>query len=445
MRLSDSLRIKAGEVVAFVGAGGKSTAIRRIVSELVPQIPVVVTTTTKIALDQVDLGKDHLIIDSMDDILSAFESLQTFESILLTGQKHEIEPKWIGLKPDFVENLVQTVHARGWVLLIEADGARGRSLKAPAQHEPVLPSGCDLVVPVIGLDAVGKEISSPKIHRTEILMRLLDLKEGDRISREHVVEVLTSSQGGLKDIPLSTDVRVLLNKADTKKDVENGRQIAQALIKNQRIRSVLIASVLEETPVMQSICRVGGVVLAAGESTRLGGVKQLMTFRGKPLVAYSVETALEGSLTPVIVVVGAKAEAIKNALAHYPIHIVENTEPERGQSSSVHLGLDAIQGQVDAVIFLLADMPLVKLDLVKVLVKKHQESLGPVIVPSVEGKRGNPVLFDQRTFEALREVKGDQGGRAIFSRYPVVQVDWDDSALFDVDSEEDLQKMRDME
>ncbi|OGO20513.1 MAG: hypothetical protein A2Z14_13610 [Chloroflexi bacterium RBG_16_48_8] len=202
---------------------------------------------------------------------------------------------------------------------------------------------------------------------------------------------------------------------------------------------------MEASPVKESIARVAGVILAAGASTRLDGLKQLMTFRRRPLVIHSVETALEGHLDPVVVVVGPEGEAVKNALMHHPVHIVENTEPGRGQSSSVHLGLESVQDQVEAVIFLLADMPLVKPDLLKALVEQHRRSLAPVIAPFAQGKRGNPVLFDRRTFHSLREVKGDQGGRAIFSHYPVVQLEWDDSVLFDVDSEEDLRKMREME
>jgi molybdenum cofactor cytidylyltransferase len=124
---------------------------------------------------------------------------------------------------------------------------------------------------------------------------------------------------------------------------------------------------------------------------------------------------------------------------------VQNVEPERGQSNSVHMGLNAVQDQVDAAVFLLADMPLVGSDLVAALIEKHRETLGSVIAPTVDGRRGNPVLFDRKTFDALREVQGDQGGRALFSHYPVIQVEWDDSSLFDVDSDEELRKMREIE
>ena len=445
MRLSDSLRMFGGGIVAFVGAGGKSTAIRRLVQELGSHIPVVVTTTTKIALDQRDLAKEHFVLDSMEDFQSVMESLRSFESVLLTGQKDELEPKWLGLKPDLIEKLIETVRARDWVLLVEADGARRKSLKVPAYYEPVLPSYCDLVVPVVGLDVVGEGVSSPSVHRPEILMKFLSLDDHDRIDIHHVVEILTSSQGGLKNIPPSSSVRVLLNKADSIRDLDHGYVIARDLIKNKRIQSVLLASVMEEKPVHASIGRVGGVVLAAGESTRLEGLKQLMTFRGKPLIAHAVETALEGELDPVVVVVGKKSEEIENLLGDDPIRVVKNPNPERGQSHSVRLGLEALRDQVEAVIFFLADMPLVTSELVKTLVGKHQHTLSPIIAPSTGGKRGNPVLFDRRAFDDLQELDGDQGGRAIFSSYPVEEIEWDDSVLFDVDSEDDLRRMREME
>lgn len=445
MRLSDTLRIEPGSVVAFVGAGGKSTAIRRLVTELAPQMPVVVTTSTKITLYQMDLAKTHRILDSIGSLEATLEQITPFESILLTAQMDENEPKWVGLGLDLIQKLIKWVRAENWVLLIEADGARGCSLKAPAEYEPVLPSDCDLVVPMVGLDAIGEEITSSKIHRADVLKRLLNLTDREEISVEHVVEVIRSSDGGLKDIPHTSDIRVLLNKADTNKDLENGSQIAEDLIQDRRIRSVLLASVKEESPVKESICRVAGIILAAGASTRLEGLKQLIPFRNKPLIAYSVEAALAGELDPVVVVVGKEGDPIREALKDHPIHIVENREPERGQSSSVIIGLEAVRDLVDATFFFLADMPLVASELVRALVEEHQRTLAPVIAPFAMGRRGNPVLFDRQTFGSLWQLKGDQGGRAIFSHYPIMQVDWDDSVLFDIDSEEDLQKLREIE
>jgi molybdenum cofactor cytidylyltransferase len=300
-------------------------------------------------------------------------------------------------------------------------------------------------VPVVGLDAIGEEITSSKLHRAEVLKSILNLEDREKIGVKHVAEIVKSSDGGLKNVPHSSDVRVLLNKADTNLDLENGSQIAEILIQDQRIRSVLLASVKEESPVKKSISRVAGVILAAGSSTRLEGLKQLIPFRNKPLIAHSVEAALAGGLDPVVVVVRKEGEPIREALKGQPIHFVENLEPERGQSNSVKIGLEAVRDYVDAAIFFLADMPLVASKLVRALVEEHQRTLAPVIASFAKGRRGNPVLFDRQTFDSLGQLEGDQGGRAIFFHYPVTQVDWDDSVLFDVDSEEDLQKLREIE
>ena len=274
MRLSDALRIKSGDVVALVGAGGKSTAIRRLVGELTSQVPVIVTSTTKFALDQKDLALEHRIIKSRSDLLSASKHIGTFESLILTGPEDRKEPKWTGLDLNLINALIYTVRENGWVLLIEADGSRGKSLKVPAPYEPVLPLQCDLVVPVVGLDVIGEICTSDKIHRTELLMKLLNLDLSDRISTQHVVDLLSSSQGALKGIPPATPVRVLLNKVASNVDLENGREIAQGIVKNHRIQSVLLASAMEEDPVQESITRVAGVILAAGASTRLHDLKQ---------------------------------------------------------------------------------------------------------------------------------------------------------------------------
>ena len=93
---------------------------------------------------------------------------------------------------------------------------------------------------------------------------------------------------------------------------------------------------------------------------------------------------------------------------------------------------------------MLADQPQVSATLVRSLIEKHATTLAPIIAPMVDGKRGNPVLFDQITYDDLLVVQGDQGGREIFSRFTVEWVEWHDaSALTDVDTESDYQRLLD--
>ena len=122
-----------------------------------------------------------------------------------------------------------------------------------------------------------------------------------------------------------------------------------------------------------------------------------------------------------------------------------NHKPELGQSSSLRLGLEVIRNRAEAVVYLLADMPLISSDLVSDLVRKHRRSLAPIILPIHKGRRGNPVLFDRVTYDDLMRIEGDHGGRSIFETYPLEYVEGDDSIHFDIDSEDDLSKLRDLE
>jgi molybdenum cofactor cytidylyltransferase len=444
MRLTDALRIKRGDVVAFVGAGGKSSAIRILSNELSKRFPVLLSTTTKLRLDQADLAQKHLILSSHEDYELIFELLHSCDSLLLTKERDTVEPKWVGLELEEVRGLIRLVKSEGAVLLLEADGARGRSLKAPSDYEPVLPKECDLVVPVVGLDVVGEKLASPLVHRKELVSELLHLANGEPISSEHIVKIIRSEQGGLKRISRSAKVRVLLNKADTSPDLERGYEIALGLLAESRIRSVLLASVLRESPVHESIGRVAGVVLAAGRSSRMEGLKQLIPFRGKPMVMHSIDAALGAGLNPIVVVTGEN-DGMMEVVENLPILVLQNSRPEQGQSSSIRLGMEAICDQAEAVVFFLADMPLISPHLVEALVKRHRQTLASIIQPIAGGRRGNPVLFDQATFEDLQRLHGDQGGRALFDQYEIEHVEWDDSIHFDVDSEDDLSKLREFE
>ena len=100
--------------------------------------------------------------------------------------------------------------------------------------------------------------------------------------------------------------------------------------------------------------------------------------------------------------------------------------------------------RIAAAVLLLADMPMVSDDLLRALVEMHQETLAPLVAPVVGERRGNPVLFDRETFPALRDVRGDEGGRGLFNRFSAAWVPWDERIFIDVDDEEDLQRLGSM-
>jgi molybdenum cofactor cytidylyltransferase len=473
VRLSSALRLAPGQTVAFTGAGGKTAALRHLVQELAPDTPVLLTTTTRLGKEQNSLAAQHLVLIGDQPLPDLTALLVQHRSLLVTGELLEAEGKWTAPPGAHLAALRQAALEAGAVLLVEADGARGRSLKAPAQHEPVVPDFTDLVVPVAGLDAVGQPIDSAAVHRPERVSDLLGLPMQERLLPKHLARVLASAQGGLKNVPRQAAVRVLLNKCDAEQRLADGRKVAGGLLKAggstsgtspaagasasrtssggapdrpiHPIQAVILASLEADPPVREVHGRVAGIVLAAGESSRLGVPKQLIPWRGRPLVWHAAQAARQAGLSPVIVVVGAWADQVRMALEGEPVTLIENPVWQAGQSTSVRLGLAEVEAQAEAVAFLLSDTPLVTGELIRQLLHTHQQTLAPLVAPRAGGRRANPVLFDRRTFADLRELEGDQGGRALFERYEPAWVDWDEAVLLDLDTTEDLQRLRELE
>lgn len=187
---------------------------------------------------------------------------------------------------------------------------------------------------------------------------------------------------------------------------------------------------------------VAGVILAAGASRRLGRSKQLLLWRGKPFIYHVARTALDAGLAPTVVVTGAEADDVRAALEGVPVEIVHNPHWAEGQSTSVRAGLQALPPQATAAVFLLADQPHIPVELVRALVERHAQARSPIVAPMIEGKRGNPVLFDRAVFPDLMSLQGDAGGRQVFSRYPTANVLWNDPRpLLDVDTLEDYERL----
>lgn len=158
---------------------------------------------------------------------------------------------------------------------------------------------------------------------------------------------------------------------------------------------------------------IAGVVLAAGASSRLGRPKQLLSFRGRPLLEHTLAFVAELGLDEVVVVLGGSAEAILERIVLHGARPVINPDYAAGQSTSLKAGLAAVEERADAVIFLLGDQPLLPPEVVPALIERYQAGDAAIVVPSYGGTRGNPVLFDRLVFPLLHGLEGDQGARPI--------------------------------
>ena len=191
---------------------------------------------------------------------------------------------------------------------------------------------------------------------------------------------------------------------------------------------------------------IAALVLAAGRSTRMGGPNKLLEeINGTPLVRIVTEQVLASRAKPVIVVTGHQRERVERALAGLPVMFVHNPDFADGLSTSLKTGIAAVSAEADGAIVCLGDMPQVSAALIDSLIAAFDPERGAlVVIPTIEGKRGNPVLWSRRFFPDLAAVEGDVGARHLIGGYAeaVAEVPVDAAALTDVDTPEALIAVR---
>ncbi|MBN2115229.1 MAG: putative selenium-dependent hydroxylase accessory protein YqeC [Anaerolineales bacterium] len=458
LSLAQALRVGPAPRIAFIGAGGKTTAMFRLAKQL--PSPVMVTATSHLGAWQTGQADQHIIAETP----APLEELEHGSKgvILVTGARDGDRVQPVG--SHLMDWLKQYCDVHSMPLLIEADGSREKPLKAWAEHEPPIPAFVEMVLQIVGLTGLGQPLNDENVHRPEIFSKLSGLRPDQLITPDALVRVLTHAEGGLRNIPENARSAVLLNQADTPELQSAAQGLAHALI--PAYQSAIIASLKQEM-IFAVHEPVAGIVLAAGGSTRFGQPKQLLDWKGQPFIRVAATTALEAGLSPVVVVTGANAEQIESTIKDLNVIIVRNEVWQSGQGSSIRAGirslpppgLPQIRQQVSslyeknlhdvfgggarrvegvgAAIFLLADQPQITTSILRALAEKHAEGLYPIVAPMVMDQRANPVLFDCLTFPDLLELEGDVGGRGIFHKHPVEYLPWhDDRLLLDVDTPE---------
>jgi molybdenum cofactor cytidylyltransferase len=157
---------------------------------------------------------------------------------------------------------------------------------------------------------------------------------------------------------------------------------------------------------------IAGVLLAAGQSQRMGQPKQLLPWQGVPLVRHAAMIALRARLDELVVVVGAYAAEVRTALDGLPLRIVANPAYAHGQSISLRLGIDAV-ADAHAAVVLLCDQPLLQPATINRLIDAFDAPDVWAVIPTHAGQRGNPVLLGQCLFAALATIEGDMGARQV--------------------------------
>lgn len=163
--------------------------------------------------------------------------------------------------------------------------------------------------------------------------------------------------------------------------------------------------------------RIAAVVLAAGTSSRLGTPKQLLELDGRPVLAHTLEAVRQSTLDPILVVLGHERNQIEHRVDLSAATVVDNPDFRSGQSSSMRAAMRSLPVDIDAVIFVLGDQPLVEAEVIDALANARRHRGAVIAQPRYAEGRGNPVLFGRELFEELLGVTGDTGARPLLERH----------------------------
>jgi molybdenum cofactor cytidylyltransferase len=185
----------------------------------------------------------------------------------------------------------------------------------------------------------------------------------------------------------------------------------------------------------------GIILLAAGQSARLGKPKQLLNYKGKTLLEHSLQVAIDTQLQPIVTVLGSNADLLKKSVEHFDTKVIINDQWSEGMASSIRCGIEElikITPTIAGVIIMVCDQPYVTAKLLTDLVEKHEHSSKPIVASSYKNNIGTPALFDKTIFALLLSLKGDSGAKKIMKSNP----DWVEPVNFlfgeiDIDTTED--------
>jgi probable selenium-dependent hydroxylase accessory protein YqeC len=252
--LSESLGLKTREVISLAGAGGKTTLMFRLAKELFLKGKRVVTTTTTKILEPASGETVSLFINLDEEELKQFvhKHLDEYKHITIARERLE-SGKLKGVSSDLVNDFWSSNEID--YIIIEADGAAGRPIKAPREGEPVIPSSTTLVVAILGVDGVEMEVNEENVFQVERVSKLTGIPIGKKMTDEAMAILMTHPEGIFKGAPSSSRVITFLNKVDIPNGVVKAKGIARKIIemKHLQIERVVLGQLKSEPPVVEVI------------------------------------------------------------------------------------------------------------------------------------------------------------------------------------------------
>lgn len=443
MKLRQTFNINPGEVVAFIGAGGKTSALFSLGYELAEDgWRVLATTTAYIGEDQLNLAPHAMTLTSGADAIS--KALNKHRFIFLYEDIRS--GKVYGPPPELITRLLDSVDSD--VLLIEADNAHGLPLKAPYEHEPIIPEETSLVIPVASLAALGQPLDDEHIYNAQAMIERYGFGEGNRIKSPWMAQILRDDELGLRGVPQKARVVVLLNQTPAHGYLRaRARLIAQLVLRSPRVYGVALGSI-RSTELIHEVQRpVAAIVLAAGMSRRMGQPKVLLPWTDhKTIIEHILEQLILARIDHITVVTGYRAIEVRKLALKSGVDVVYNEKYETGEMlSSLKAGLKAMPDHMAAAMVVLGDQPSLQPKTILQVLMAYAEGAGEIIAPSYQRRRGHPILIDRRYWQEILALPENGAPRDVINAHQDqihhVVVD-NDSILRDVDTPQDYNQER---
>lgn len=438
MKLRQAFQVARGDVVAFVGAGGKTSTLVGLGYELMEAgWRVLATTTTRIAEEQLQLMPHAMPFSDGAHAIS--HALTTHGFVFVYGDIHD--GKVHAHEVDWTPQLLDSVDSD--VLLIEADGARGLPFKAPHPHEPVIPSETSLVVPIVSLTALDKPLTEEYVYNPQPIIDKYGFYPQSKIRLPWIAQVLRDEELGLKNVPQKARIVAFINQTPPDGYLRHrARILARMTLRNSRINAVALGSTRALEPVAEVQRSIGAIVLAGGQSTRMQQPKVLLPWvNDRTIIEHIVAQLIRSRLDHITVVTGYYADRVKPLVKRMGVKVAHNRSHKSGEMlSSLKAGLRAMPDHITAVLVVLGDQPRLQPKIIYHILNAYAEGKGNIIAPSYQKRRGHPILIDRRYWHEILKLPRNGAPRDVINAYQddihYINVE-DDSVLRDVDTPND--------
>jgi molybdenum cofactor cytidylyltransferase len=163
---------------------------------------------------------------------------------------------------------------------------------------------------------------------------------------------------------------------------------------------------------------ISAILLGAGQSKRMGVDKLSLPWGRGTILGHCFNTLLGSDVQELVVVLGIQNEGLKNLFQGRMVKVVVNPYSNKGMSTSIRRGIEALRPKSDGILIALGDQPFLKTRTINVLIHAFEQGRGRIIVPSFRGRRGHPAIFDRKYKRELLNLEGDVGGRSVMERHP---------------------------